>query len=150
MKRLALISAMIVQLAFVAPALADGKAEVKAAFQSWVTLLETGNAEAIVRLYAKDAVLLSTIADEPMTTPEERLAYFKIISQLPELTVHVNEMYVRMLHNNAAVVSGLYTFQYKNNGKMAYVPARFSFVYEIDNDQWLIVDQHSSQMPSAK
>lgn len=133
-----------------APAFASPRDEVKAAFATWADALKSGDADAVSKLYARDAILLSTIADDPMTTPEERLAYFKAIMQLPKLSVHINEQYLRIMHNNSAVVSGLYTFEYEYDGKMFYVPARFTFVYEINNDQWLIVDQHSSQMPSAK
>jgi uncharacterized protein (TIGR02246 family) len=147
----AFFAALILSLiTFAAPALAGPREEVKAAFAAWADSLKSGDADAITKLYARDAILLSTIADDPMTTPEERLAYFKAIMQLPKLSVHVNEQYLRVMHSNSAVVSGLYTFEYEYDSKMFYVPARFTFVYEINNDQWLIVDQHSSQMPSAK
>ncbi len=150
MNRAFFAALMLSLLTLSAPANASPRDEVKAAFATWVDTLQSGDADAVTKLYAKDAVLLSTIADDPMTTPGERLAYFKAIMQLPKLSVHVNEQFLRVMHSNSAVVSGLYTFEYEYDGKMFYVPARFTFVYEISNDQWLIVDQHSSQMPSAK
>jgi uncharacterized protein (TIGR02246 family) len=150
MKRGVFAAMMLGVLVSAAPALASPRDEVKLLFTAWTEALSTGNAEAIAGLYAKDAVLISSLADDPITTPEQRLAYFESIMKLPKLSVRVNEQYLRLLHDNAAVISGLYTFEYENNGKPFYLPARFTFVFEVDNDRWVIVDQHSSQMPPAE
>jgi len=47
------------------------------------------------------------------------------------------------------VISGLYTFSFEEDGKMVSIPARFSFVYEKENGKWLIVEHHSSKVPST-
>jgi uncharacterized protein (TIGR02246 family) len=144
-------TAMVLSVLLVtSPALASPRDQVKSAFTAWTEALSTGNAEAITSLYAKDAVLISTLSDDPITTPEQRLAYFESIMKLPNLSVRVNEQYLRLMGDNAAVISGLYTFEYENNGKIFTMPARFTFVFEMDNGRWLIMDQHSSQMPLAE
>jgi hypothetical protein len=48
---------------------------------------------------------------------------------------------------NVAIDSGIYTFALTQNGKINQVRARYSFVYQKINNDWLIVEHHSSFMP---
>jgi hypothetical protein len=51
---------------------------------------------------------------------------------------------------NIASDTALYTFTlHDTNGKVKKVPARYSFVYEHLNGQWLIEHHHSSVLPEA-
>ena len=45
---------------------------------------------------------------------------------------------------NTALDFGTYTFTFKGDKK---VPARFTFVYQYQDGQWLIEHHHSSMMP---
>jgi hypothetical protein len=42
-----------------------------------------------------------------------------------------------------------YTFSYVKDGETKSLPARYSFTYVKRGEAWLIVDHHSSAMPSA-
>jgi hypothetical protein len=52
------------------------------------------------------------------------------------------------VYGNTAVNTGYYTFSYVQNGESKTFPARYSFTYVKDGDRWMIVDHHSSAMPS--
>jgi len=48
---------------------------------------------------------------------------------------------------NVAINSGIYTFALTQDGKINRVRARYSFVYQKTDNDWLIVEHHSSFMP---
>jgi hypothetical protein len=48
-----------------------------------------------------------------------------------------------------AVNTGYYTFSYVKDGEAKSLPARYSFTYVKRGDVWLIVDHHSSAIPSV-
>jgi Domain of unknown function (DUF4440) len=51
-------------------------------------------------------------------------------------------------YGDTAVNTGYYTFAYLKDGEMKNFPARYSFTYVRNGDRWLIVDHHSSAVPS--
>jgi hypothetical protein len=53
------------------------------------------------------------------------------------------------VYGNTAVNTGYYTFSYVRDGQPATLPARYSFTFVKEVDKWMIVDHHSSAMPSA-
>jgi uncharacterized protein (TIGR02246 family) len=140
----------LTMLAMQTPAWAGGKEEVDAAFTSWRTALSSGKAENIVQLYDKDAILLATLAAKPLTTQEQRTEYFIGLTAKPKLTATVNEQHIRLLDEDDAVVSGIYTFSFEEAGKTVEIPARFSFVYEKEHGKWMIVEHHSSKVPQPQ
>jgi len=123
------------------------EAEVNAAFSNWRKALSSGKAENVVNLYAKDAILLATLAAKPLTTQEQRTEYFTKLTAKTKLTATVNEEHVKLLDEHNAVISGLYTFRFEEAGKTIEIPARYSFVFEKENGQWMIVEHHSSKVP---
>jgi uncharacterized protein (TIGR02246 family) len=139
----------VVLSAISAPAFANEKEEVTEAFATWRTALSGGKAEPVVQLYEKDAILLATLNDKPLKTQEARTDYFKTLTAKPKLKATVTEENVRILDEDTAVISGLYTFSFEQDGKKVKVPARFSFVYEKENDKWMIVEHHSSKVPES-
>ena len=122
--------------------------EVDKAFADWRTALSSGKAENIVKLYDKDAILLATLAAEPITTQQGRTEYFTGLTAKPKLKATVNEEYVRLLDPNTALVSGVYTFSFMEEGKTVEVPARYTFVFEKESGKWMIVEHHSSKVPN--
>lgn len=149
MKKILLVMTMMMVSACCAAGVGD-KEQVQAAFAEWRTALSSGNPESIVALYEADAVLLATLADKPITNQEERLKYFTTLTAKPELSATVNEEFVRMLDADNAVISGIYTFRFKQKGRVVAVPARFTFVYEYQDGRWMIVEHHSSKLPGMK
>ena len=46
--------------------------------------------------------------------------------------------------------AGLYSFSFDQNGEKKVVPARFTFVYQKQGNQWLIINHHSSKLPDQE
>ncbi len=126
---------------------ADEKAEVEKAFADWRQALSSGKSENVVKLYDPSAILLATLAEKPITDQKERTDYFDKLTAKPKLMATVNEDHIRLLDENSAVVSGLYTFSFEENGNKVSIPARYTFVYEKENGRWMIVEHHSSKVP---
>lgn len=150
MKKTLLALTVLSLVAVQTPALAGEKDEVDAAFASWRAALSSGKAENVVKLYEKDAILLATLAAKPLTTQEQRTEYFTGLTAKPKLMATVNEKHIRLLDEDDAVVSGIYTFSFEDAGKTVEIPARYSFVYKKENGQWMIVEHHSSKVPQPQ
>jgi len=67
---------------------------------------------------------------------------------LPSLKVSFGDQLIRV-YGNTAVNTGYYTFSYAKDGEIKSLPARYSFTYVKNGERWLIVDHHSSAMPST-
>jgi hypothetical protein len=66
---------------------------------------------------------------------------------LPSLKVTFGEQLIRV-YGNTAVNTGYYTFSYRRDRQTATLPARYSFTFVKKDEKWMIVDHHSSTIPS--
>jgi uncharacterized protein (TIGR02246 family) len=130
-----------------APKTGNEKKEVKEAFAAWRAALSGGDAQKIVDLYADDAVLLATLHNDPIVTQGARLKYFEGLVTKKDMKATVDEEMVRVLDSNTAMVNGVYTFSFEEDGKVTKIPARYTYVFEKENDKWMIVVHHSSKLP---
>lgn len=139
----------VVLLSFGSSALVEPKGEVAAATQAWGQALGGGDPEKVLPLYADDAVLWGTLSP---TVRSDRAAirdYFvSAFKALPGLKVAYGDQLIRV-YGNTAVNTGYYTFSYVKDGETKNLPARYSFTYVKNGERWLIVDHHSSAMPST-
>jgi uncharacterized protein (TIGR02246 family) len=144
------LAAVAVSAIMVAPiALAGPQEDVAAATANWANVFGDNNPDAILPLYAKDAVLWGTLSPTVRSDPGTIKAYFMgAFSVLPKATVKFGEQLIR-IYGNTAVNTGYYTFSYVKDGETKSIPARYSFTFVKDADRWLIVDHHSSAMPPA-
>jgi uncharacterized membrane protein YqiK len=125
------------------------QAEVHAALQEWTEALASGHDEKpVTALYDRDATLLATFDPKPLETPAEIAGYFHKLTQNPELKATVQSEKID-LFDDAAVASGLYTFNYRKDGQLVELPARYTFVYRKTSHGWMIVRHHSSALPEA-
>ena len=138
--RLLLLASLLLPL----PALAAPPIE--NALKDWVAAIKDGNAEAVVNLYDKDAVMISTFVQHPMTTRAQLLDYYKQVVSNPDRDVKVTEQHVRRF-GDMAINTGEYTLSYTQEGEAMEIPARFSFTYQLQGGKWVIVDHHSSDVP---
>tara|TARA_B100001123_G_C15136049_1_gene957442 strand:- start:35 stop:403 length:369 start_codon:yes stop_codon:yes gene_type:complete len=117
---------------------------ISALFEEWNTALQTGSPKNVVALYEPNAILLPTISNKVRHNHEEIENYF--INFLPKGPRGViNESNIRTF-GNIAINSGVYTFSF-NDGNT--VQARFTFVYQRNQERWLIIEHHSSAMPEG-
>ena len=116
-------------------------------FEAWNNALKTGDARLVTALYAEDAVLLPTVSNIPRTSHAEIRDYFEHFLQKQPLA-KVDQRNVKF-GCNKITDAGVYTFRVIDAGKMEYVPARYTFVYENRDGEWLIAHHHSSLMPAS-
>lgn len=120
--------------------------EVVALFDRWNASLATLDPDKVLALYAPDAVLLPTISNKPRTNHEEIRDYFvQFLKKKPHGKI---DFRIIKIGCNVASDTGLYTFTlHDTKGKVGKVSARYSYVYEHLNGQWLIEHHHSSVLP---
>jgi uncharacterized protein (TIGR02246 family) len=112
-------------------------------FQKWVNTIKDGDANQVVNLYREDGILLGTFSDKERVGHGLILEYFENLLESPVEVEIVSEHPV--VFESVAVNSGFYNFITK--GKT--INARFSFVYQKDNNEWKIVSHHSSVIPES-
>ncbi|MCR6476238.1 SgcJ/EcaC family oxidoreductase [Variovorax sp. ZS18.2.2] len=118
--------------------------QIAALFDRWNDSLRSLDADKVVANYAADGVLLATVSNKPRTTPAEIHDYFvKFLKSGPQGTI---DQRVIKIGCNVAQDVGTYTFRFKDGQR---VHARYTYVYEWVNGQWLIAHHHSSAMPEA-
>ncbi len=116
--------------------------EITALFDEWNYALLTGDPKKVASLYATDGILLPTVSNKVRHNHAEIEDYFvHFLAKGP--VGKIDEANVRIF-GELAINSGIYSFTFKDG---SVVPARFTFVYRWDGEQWMIVEHHSSQMP---
>lgn len=120
--------------------------EIAALFDRWNAALATGKPSAVTALYAPNGVLQPTVSNEVRVGPQAIQRYFDDFLKLqPVGTVNFRE--IRLLDDNTALDSGVYTFRINKDGERQQVQARYTYVYEKVDGQWKIANHHSSAMP---
>ncbi|KGJ89588.1 SgcJ/EcaC family oxidoreductase [Colwellia psychrerythraea] len=118
------------------------KQEVTALLIQWFEKLKTNVPKEVTALYATDAVLLPTISNMVRHNHNEIEDYFvQFLANKP--SGKLLEQNIRVF-NDIAMNSGIYEIKF-NDGSC--VAARFSFVYQLQDDNWKIIEHHSSRMP---
>lgn len=124
--------------------------EIAALFPAWNAALATGDPQKVADLYAPDAVLLPTVSNNVRTTRAEIVDYFQhFLENKPSGTIE--QEVVNVLDADTAVNTGVYRFALTGkDGTSSQVEARYTYVYELRDGKWLIVNHHSSAMPEKK
>ncbi|GGK92967.1 hypothetical protein GCM10010094_62250 [Streptomyces flaveus] len=132
------------------PAAKAGKGQIAALFDQWNAVLQTGDPEKVADLYAKDAVLLPTLSPEVRTDRAGIVDYMEHFL-LKKPKGEKLRTVINVLDGNSAIDAGLYEFHVTDpeTGKKSTLEARYTFEYEKRDGKWLIVNHHSSVVPSA-
>ena len=132
------------------PAASAGpKEEVAAAAASWATALGSDDPDKVLPFYSEDAVLWGTLSPTVRASRAALNDYFiGAFKVLPGLKVSFGDQLIRV-YGGTAVNTGYYTFSYVKDGETKSLPARYTFTYVKNGDRWLIVDHHSSTLPST-
>lgn len=131
---------------FGGPAFADTAKDVEATTQQWIAAFNRKSATDIVALYAKDAVFFGTTSPILRDTPALVQDYFKNIGNAGDSTISMGDHRVQVF-GNVAINTGFYTRSSTQDGKVVQNPARFTFVYQLRQGKWVIVEHHSSVLP---
>ena len=144
----AALALSIVLLSFGSYALVGPQEEVAEATLAWGRALGEDDPDKVLPLYSDDAVLWGTLSPTVRADRAALRDYFATAFKvLPDLKVAFGDQLIRV-YGGTAVNTGYYTFSYFKDGETKNLPARYSFTYVKNGDRWLIVDHHSSAMPS--
>ncbi len=115
--------------------------------RQWLDAVNARDLDAVLALYAPDAVLLPTFSPHVLCTEEQRRDYFANLAKQAALDVSLHEKTFAVQRIGVVeVASGIYCFRFEIDGEPRSFEARFSFVI----DQVAarpILHHHSSQMP---
>jgi uncharacterized protein (TIGR02246 family) len=133
---------------FTSEATADPKAEVMAAALAWEQAFGGDDPEKVTALYSDDAALWGTLSPTVRSGQASLREYFvSAFKALPSRKIVFGYQLIRV-YGNAAVNTGYYTFSWVKDGETKHLSARYSFTYVKSGERWLIVDHHSSAIPS--
>ena len=139
----------VVVLLLAPVASAGPKEDVAAATLAWGGALGEDDPDKVLPLYSDDAVLWGTLSPTVRADRAALRDYFvTAFKVLPALKVTFGDQLIRV-YGGTAVNTGYYTFSYVKDGETKSLPARYSFTFVKSGEQWLIVDHHSSAMPST-
>ena len=149
MKRIgtwALASSVFVILTSIAGTSIAGPAEeANAALDRFSAAYTANDVEALVQLYAPDAILLGTNSPIISEGRDAVRAYFTNLKLAG--SGNKNEIQDRrtiVINDNAVVVTGFYQFTRTSGGKPVPAPARFTVLLTKVGGQWFIAHHHSS------
>ncbi len=120
------------------------------AYNAWATAVADADCDGadVAVLYTPQAILLATFKDYVAGRPAIT-HYFDDLTCKENLTVTTQRITTERV-GAMGYATGLYTFKYDTvDGTTIDVPARFTFVFERRNGQWLIVNHHSSMAPQS-
>ena len=138
--------AMLVALAMLAPiaASAGPSEDVASVVDRWAKAFNANDVDALVKLYAPDAVLIgpagSTVNEGSDTI---RKYYSRLENSGDKVKMDVRKVVV--LDDNVAYVAGFDEFTAVRNGQTGTSSNGFTMVLVRRDNQWLIAHQHSSR-----
>jgi hypothetical protein len=120
--------------------------------RSWAAALASRDVNRIVAHYAPDALLLATAEQSPLVGPAQISGYFRRLAGFDGLSVTFDEQLQQLQPQRTVVVSGLYTFFWRDptTNQPVVTPARYT--YGVQNGPGLngrIVMHHSSSIPGG-
>lgn len=99
--------------------------------------------EAVVKLYAPDAILLGTVSPVISVGTEAIQKYFSRLKGSGNRNA-IRERHTIVLGDNAVVVTGFYEFTRMEDGKPVPGPSRFTMLVTKTSGEWRIAHHHSS------
>jgi len=122
----------------------------KAVYQQWCDAVAAarGNSNSVLALYAPDAIIAATFNKTLLKDLEQKQRYFKVFTSLTNLKVATKAYYEHVFDDFATTI-GIYSFVYEKEDKIEEVDVRFSFSYAKKDGTWLIINHHSSALPTV-
>jgi uncharacterized protein (TIGR02246 family) len=111
----------------------------------WAAAFSANDLDAVVKLYAPDAILLGTVSPILAEGTEPIRAYFAKFPGSGNKVV-IGEQRMVILSDGAVLGTGFYEFTAIRDGTPVPTPTRFSMVVMKRGHDWLIF-HHSSQRP---
>jgi uncharacterized protein (TIGR02246 family) len=99
--------------------------------------------DAVVDIYAPNAILLGTVSPVISEGPEAIRKYFSMIKGSGNKNA-IGERRTIVIDDNAVLVTGFYEFTRMKDGTPTPSPARFTMLIAKTDGQWRIAHHHSS------
>ncbi len=150
--RTLLASIVFMALVFTARASIAGPAEeANAALDRFSAAYTANDVEALVKLYAPNAILLGTNSPIISEGREAIRAYFTNLKLAGSGNKNqIQDRRTIVVNDNAVVLTGFYEFTRMSEGKAVPAPARFTVLLTKVGGEWLIAHQHSSPRAMPK
>lgn len=139
---------VFILMASISTAAADSKADALQIVDLWAKAFAASDVDAIVKLYAPDALFLGTGSKAVVTKPEGIRTYFEaglLVNRPRGATLNSYESMV--LSDGAVLVTGLDTVTGVRDGNPISASGRVTFVVAKRGADWQIVHFHRSAMP---
>ncbi len=117
--------------------------EANAVIDRWSAAYTSNEPEAIVKIYAPDAILLGTVSPVISVGTEAIRKYFSMVKGSGNRN-SIQERHTIVLDENAVVVTGFYEFTRMKDGQPSPSPSRFTMLVTKRDGQWHIAHHHSS------
>lgn len=148
-KTLVVLWLLIFSNIVMAESLSSIEQEVQDVYYAWCASIgeAKGNSQEVVKFYAQNAILLPTLSPDILVNYQRGLDdYFTHLTTYPNIKCKT-DMLITHIYGDHAINSGLYTFTYDDNAssETKELPARFTFHYIKENNNWLIINHHSSK-----
>jgi len=132
-------------MVFARPSAAGPAEEANAALDRFSAAYTANDVEALVKLYAPNAILLGTNSPIISEGRDAVRAYFTNLKLAGSGNKNeIQERRTIVVNDNAVVVTGFYQFTRMSDSKPVIAPARFTVLLTNVDGQWLIAHQHSS------
>ena len=135
-------------MASISTAAADSKTDALQIIDRWAKAFTASDVDAIVKLYAPDALFMGTGSKAVVTKPEGIRTYFEaaLLNNRPRGAT-LNSYESMVLSDNAVLVTGLDTTTRVKDGTPISASGRVTFVVAKRGADWQIVHFHRSAMP---
>ena len=142
------LGVVVITFAIASPALAGPEDDALQVVGKWAAAFNASDVDAIVALYAPDAMFLGTGSRSVVLKAEEIRQYFEraLLTDRPRGAM-LESRSVMTLSDGAVVVTGLDTTTATRDGKTISSPGRVTFVVARRGADWKIVHFHRSAMP---
>jgi len=143
-----LLVGVFILMTSIATAAADSKTDALQVIDRWAKAFTASDVDAIVRLYASDALFMGTGSKSVVTKPEAIRSYFEaaLLNNRPRGAT-LNSYESMVLADNAVLVTGLDTVSGVRDGTPTSASGRVTFVVAKRGADWQIVHFHRSAMP---
>jgi uncharacterized protein (TIGR02246 family) len=125
--------------------------EANAALDRFSAAYTANDVDALVQLYAPNAILLGTNSPIISEGRDAIRAYFTNLKLAGSGNKNeIQERRTIIVNDSAVILTGFYQFTRMSDGQPVPAPARFTVLLTKVGDQWLIAHQHSSPRATPK
>ncbi len=112
-------------------------------FKKWNEALQTKSSQKVAECYLQQGELFGTVSGKIRQGREEIAGYFEHFLQSDPSGEILNSN-IEVISEDAYLETGVYQFTLTKNGKQSVVQARFTYVWQKDDDgEWKILHHHS-------